>query len=112
MKANNDTICFCLFEMVYFYNIKKKLFSGKFECKVGKINAINSIFYVFDYQIKKYYIFDTHGTLVREIDAKKFFCFDVTGEDDENLYSKLARFSDDSIKNKNNKFYSLKLAKK
>ena len=72
MKANNDTICFGLCEMVYFNNIKTKLFTDKFECKVGKINVINSIFNVFDYQIKKYYKFDTNGALVGEIDAKKF----------------------------------------
>ncbi len=81
MKANNETLCFGHFEMVYFYNIKTKLLTDKFECKVGKINVINSIFYVFDYQIKKYYIFDTHGAPFGEIDAKKIFYFDVTEHD-------------------------------
>ena len=81
MKANNDTICFGLCEMVYFYDIKTKIFTDKFECKVGKINVINSIFYVFDYQIKKYYIFDAHGALIGEIDAKKNFSFNTTEHD-------------------------------
>ena len=81
MKANNETICFGLCEIIYFYNIKTKLFTNKFGCKVGKINVINSIFYVFDYQIRKYYIFDTHGALIGEIDANKIFNFDVTEHD-------------------------------
>ena len=81
MKANNDTICFGLREILYFYNIKTKIFTDKFECKVGKINVINSIFYVFNYQLKKYYIFDAFGVLCGEIDAKKIFSFDATEDD-------------------------------
>lgn len=81
MKANNETICFSISGSVYFFNIKTRLFIHKFECKVGKINVIDSIFYVFDYQLKKYYIFDAHGAFFGEIDAKKVFSFNATEDD-------------------------------